>query len=797
MRFARLLVICGLLGSSLLSACAQQSPPVQKSPPAPHPKEAKPPGNTASPNTNFAGNPEADPDTSLILENADTFEETGAGTWIGRGHVKVDYQGYALMSDRVDADLNTGEALFSGHVFLHTAGGQTVQGGDKGTLRLNLRNNSYLISEAHATVPPDELDIGIIQPIYISGGTINGRPGLIDARGSSFTTCDFLEPHYSFQARQAYVIPGRRLVGRHVTFYRKKRRLFTIPYLAVPLDKRFARQTIFPEVGQSPDEGYFIKFAASYALVSSLPGIIHLDLMQLKGIGTGFDQDYGSTNKPTKGSGDFSFYRLADNQTGLLNLTGTLNHKQQFGTVGATLTTQFQQNSYLAGDSASQAINSQLNLTRAVGNLNSSLMTSLQTSDYGAGTSSTLTSSFNQTFKPTANEQLVTKLDFSQYLSPAYAGFTGASARREIDTNLDYTQKGKVYDIEILGANFMQIGSSTTGTSFSGGVERLPEVRFATDAVRNPFLKSFLPATAHLTASFGDFIEQFSKTDTERAEFNLDVGTTTKKLDSRNTLEYGGSFQQAFYGDDTAQYILNGRTGYRLRIGQKSSAGVTYTYLKPYGYTPFQFDQTGNTNLASLSYNYQETKALQVTLGTGFDFNRTQSIGGLPATPWQNVALQTIFTPNSIFRLRTTSSYDLNRNTLLDVTNSLRVRAPGGVSLDLAGEYTPQQHTFSDIAGNLDLPFWRDPNPKEDAGYRLRAIGGYNGFTRRFTYKGLALTRSWHDFEATLVYQDTPQGLRPGSTFTFNLRLKAFPAYEPFAVGQFGQALDPSLGEVY
>lgn len=45
------------------------------------------------------------------------------------------------------------------------------------------------------------------------------------------------------------------------------------------------------------------------------------------------------------------------------------------------------------------------------------------------------------------------------------------------------------------------------------------------------------------------------------------------------------------------------------------------------------------------------------------------------------------------------------------------------------------------------------------------------------------------------VYQDAPDGLRPGSTFNLTFRLKAFPAYEPFATGQYGQALDTGIGE--
>jgi hypothetical protein len=37
-------------------------------------------------------------------------------------------------------------------------------------------------------------------------------------------------------------------------------------------------------------------------------------------------------------------------------------------------------------------------------------------------------------------------------------------------------------------------------------------------------------------------------------------------------------------------------------------------------------------------------------------------------------------------------------------------------------------------------------------------------------------------------------GLRPGSTFTLNFRLKAFPAAEPFAVGQL---LNSGIGEAF
>lgn len=742
----------------------------------------------------FLGDPNADPNTSVILENADTLETRVPGQWIARGHVQVHYKGYELTADRADADLDAGNVLFTGNVVVLAPNGQKIEGGKIGSLRLNLHNDTYTILGARSTISPESLNIGILLPVFLYGGTITGRPGLIDARGSSFTTCDFVEPHYSFQARQIYVFPGRRLVAKNVTLLRKGHRILTLPYLFVPLDRRFSRQTLAPQVGQTPDEGVFIKYALGYALAGSLPGILRIDAMQKKGLGTGFEQNYGSVNAPGKGSGLFSLYRLYDTGRKMENLTGSLAHQQRFGTVGLSLNSQFQKNSYFAGTGSSRGQNTQINLTRRVGNLDSAIRTSLSQNDYGAGSSSTLTSSFDQTFRPTSREQLVTRFDFSQFLAPTVAGLGGASARRQLESNLDYTQHGSLFDLEFLGDAFTQLGHSNTGGTFFGGVERLPELRLASDALRATGLRGFLPASTRFDLSLGEFNEAFSHTRTQRARFNLDLGTNSRKF-GRSTLDYGGAYQQGFYGDNTAQYVLNGRSGYRLRIGSKSSAGATYTYLRPYGFTPFQFDFTGSSNLTSLFLSYQEARAFRFSLATGYDFNRNHGTNGLGATPWQNVALQSLFSPNDLFRLRTTASYDLNRNTLLDVTNALRVRGAGGLALDLASRYAPQQHRFSNINGNLNLPISYDPT--EDAGYRLRAIGGYNGFTRRFEYKGLAVTRAWHDWEATLIYQDTPQGLRPGSTFTFNFRLKAFPAFEPFATGQFGQSLDTGLGDVY
>ncbi len=85
------------------------------------------------------------------------------------------------------------------------------------------------------------------------------------------------------------------------------------------------------------------------------------------------------------------------------DFNGSLNHTQQFGTILASLNTQFQQNSYFAGpDPKASPRTRTLSLTRNVGNLSTSLLTTLTQNSFGFGRSQTLTSSLDNTYQPTS-----------------------------------------------------------------------------------------------------------------------------------------------------------------------------------------------------------------------------------------------------------------------------------------------------------------------------------------------------------------------------------------------------------
>jgi hypothetical protein len=775
-------------------ANAQAPPGSPANLPAPsdlgHPLSAPLPLTTPSPVTSapFLEQSTVDPYNSLIW-SADSLLTENGGKYVLQGDVRVRYRGYTLTSDRADVDLDRRTALFTGNVVLLTPNGQTVQGGPYGSLALDLRTSTYTITGAKTTVPPQDLPLGIILPIYIYGGTISGRPGFIEARGSQFTTCDFSDPHYSFGAKQLYLVPGRHLVGKYVTYYRDGHRLLTIPYVYLPIDGRLEQSQIIPQVGETPELGYFADVAIGYALSPTLPGLLTLDLSQKQGLGTGFQQAYGNLSKPHEGSGVASGFYQHDNSTDENTITYGLNHQQLFGTVQATLNTQGQQNSYFVGTGNSLSNNTQLNLSRNVGNDQTMLQNNLTQNNYGQGLSQTLTSELDNIFEPDHNERLETKFNYSGVTQPSSTG------QQELDSSVDYTQQGKAVDWEFLANNYSQLSGNSIGY---GGLERLPEVRLTTDGTQMPFLRDLLlPRSTAVRLSLGEFNEPSSGTSTDRVFFGLDTGETTK-TSGRNSVQYGGTFNQAFYGDNTAQYSLAGNASYRLRIGNRSDAGVTYTYLRPYGYTPFQFDFVGTTNNAALNLSYQETRQFQLTLASAYDFNETRSIDGQSPTPWQNLAAEVLFTPAKTFQLQTTSAYDPNHGKLLDLTNNLIINIPHGPSLSLATMYDPVSYRFSQTNYSVSIPFWRDRNPAEESEYRIQAIGGYDGITDQFSYEGFALTRTWHDWEAVLAYQnDNTDSLVSGQTITFNFQLKAFPAYQPFGVGAFGEGLDSGIGPVY
>ena len=671
------------------------------------------------------------------------------------------------------------------------------------------------------------------------GGDIQRDLKVIDARDTGVTTCDFPNPHYVFRAKSTTIVPGKHLIARKVSLYRRNKKIATIPYVLLPLNDRYTRQGITPQVGQSPEEGYFAKFALPYALTAAAIGILRMDLIQRKGVGLGFDQGYTVHNAPSSGaggllsvplgvaaaspgalllsgaggglasggllgggrgtqagSGTFKFYELNDRQRGLNELTGSLTHDQfLFRDIRLTIQSQFQSNSYLSRIGSSGTTNSQVTLARDVRGMSTSLLTNIQESSYGFSQSRTINTSFQQAQTLSSISRYTFKVGLGQFAAPGVGAAIPGTKRQTLTTDFDFVSQPKGYKYEFLTDTFQATQSGSASGVLTGGVERLPEFRFETvPGFGQRLVPALLPALSRFLLSLGDFREKAINQQTSRLQMGLDLGSNTR-IHRALTNTYAGSFNQAFYGDNTARYTLQTQLGTQYAFQKTSTLAFNYQYLRPYGYTPFLFDRSGSYNTAGATLGYAPNKRVQLNLTSGFDFQRDRIQNNQPAAPWQNVSGQLLLRPTNTFVNTTTAAYDPNKGQLFNLADQLQIGAPGGFLFQASAQYAPVQKTFSTINGNLDLPIIVDA--REQAGYRIRALAGYNGFTKQFTYKGFALTRSWHDWELSGIYQENAQGIQTGGTFYLNFRLKAFPGYEPFAVGSFGQSLDTSIGQVY
>ena len=808
-----------------------------------------------------------DPD-NLVLEQGDEprrlFIDAQNRVTI-EGDVRLLYRGYRIRSDKATFDDAARIVTFEDNVVI-LSDPLSVRGD---FIRLNLRTREFSGRNGQSVVPVENLAGSLVQPLRVSGSTLDREGRIIRAGNGQATTCDYLRPHYRLSFRQLTYIPGKRIALRDVRVIIDERTVFRLPYLSIPITDRPLRYSYLPQVGRTEEEGFFVKNAVGYALGAALPGILRVDAMQKKGIGLGFDQEYefgrrrdevggrggakvamagggtapssvaqgvaapsvGGPAAPPAATGRVTLYSLRDQGRGLNNLNGSLQHNQRlpFG-IQASLTNNFQQNSYNELFPTSKTSSSTITLNRGAGGTVTGINLNLSSSDYGSGPSDTLNYTFTQSQSfggggggfglgsSGGGGNIAFRLTGTRYKTPAFF-VTGAdpnatppppTVRETQAADVTATARAGAFDLSLNANKNLRSGDGSSG-GFFGGTEKLPEVLFRTDTTRllgaKSFLRSFplrleFGAGRYLEAGFGGGLSGATNQVQEknRVLLNLEATPPSVRLPGRFQLNYGGALRQTLYSADEAQYVVTGRGALTQQLGPLSTFNLTYGYLRPYGFAPLLFDQSGSSN--NLGANLQvQTDRLRLTLQTGYDIQEAQrDLIGLGTAgsfaqrrnPWQNLAIQLGLKPSETIQTRFTASYDINTGRLRDLSNRFRIRTPGGFALDTGLRYDPERHKFSQISALLETPLL-------GGSYNLSAQAGYNGFTRRFEYKNFTLTRSYHDFEVSLIYRDQPFGFRGTGErgLTFNIRLKALPFSQPTGGGRFGTALDTGTGEVF
>ena len=728
----------------------------------------------------------------FVYPEADRLSWLADGTVLAEGNVRLEWRGNVLTCDSLRFRESVGWVVAEGRAVARTSR-MTIRAA---RLSVDVRSEDFEAVDASTVVPGDLA--GILEDLQLAGKRLVRTGQVIVAEEGFLTTCDLSRPHAQVGFSRAELTLGKRLVVRDATAYSFDNPVARIRHVAVPLEER-KQSRFLPTVGRTNEEGYFLKAAVGYSLTRLLPGLLRVDLMERKGIGTGFDQVYRSeSDDPKSGNlfaGRVNAYVLDDRNRGVSNLNRRIEHEQRFGAFDVRLTSDASSNSYQAALANSRIRGNGVTLTRS-GPDATSLGFTENNSDTGFSRNRVVTTTFTQGLRLGGSGRANLRFTRNDNTTSTGSGATATSVAslREV---AELTANGRLgpFDAQLqANRNLTNRQSGGTGQgSFFAGTERLPELRLS---MRNPpGALAGLVSSAQL--GYGRFLEQVVRAgvarplDTDR--FLLDIGfkPVEASLGAGWRLRSSNRFQQTVYdGYAAARYLLEHSTSIDLGGDESGGWNVGYRYLRPYGGTPagFRLDQNGSSNSLSLGWSARGER-YQWSSGTSFDIERARRamFPGMPRQPWSNLQVSAAWIASARFANRMQLSYDPNTGRFLQMAEGFRWDVGRGGRLEVGSNYDPRLGRWSQLAA-------RATDLRVDGRTRVGVQASYSGFTKRFDYRALALVREFHDYVATLAFVDQPFGFRSERGINLSIRLKAFGEPAASGSGRFGSAADNGLG---
>jgi hypothetical protein len=695
-----------------------------------------------------------------------------------RGPVRATYGDYVITSETAVYREETESVEFTGKVTLQ-APERTVTGE---SLRLDLRTREWTLTRGRTELTPESLQRGVLSSIYVRSAQLSGAPGIMELGEGAATTCDLEEPHYELRARSIEIYPGERLVARGASLYVLGRRFLPLATLVIPLRQRFGRLGPLPDVGYSKIEGFFVKYARPYRNRGN-DGLLHLDYLSERGIGTGIDQAY----RLFGGAGSLLLYNLFPLAGVPREASGRLQHRQQWGNLSGTFDVDYRESAYrysVSPDTTTTSVNTNVGLLRQV----TSGTTSLNL-HYDRATSST---SFSN---------MTTSLAHTQRFSPTLAGdfgleflmsrFTGGQDTGQLNSRMELRRRAGALDVTLAANDTLPLGD-TSGSVV--GLERLPELILAMDTFRFRQGRYAQTLPARLSLSLGRFVEGLGgpglrSADEARAQVDFNVQNKEWPMGD-STFRLTAGFRQSVYDGGGAHYVISGSPSLDWALGRESSLIFNYFYQNPAGFTPFRFDFPYRYNRIESTLALRKGDRFGFGVRTGYDFLADRRFR------WQNITVHGRFMPTPTSLLTMATSYNPNpidlppgsrfrQQRLQTVIGELRIRIPDGIRLNLGARYDPARGGFPAAKGQIETALGRH--------WRVTALVGYDGFSR---FADFMLVRDLHCWEVTFIRVDHRDWRREQS-WRLMIRLKALPQYDRLGLGESGQIIDTSVGDVF
>ncbi len=748
--------------------------------------------------------------------------------------VTIKYRDATVTGDQAVGNVDN-DVIMSGHA--HLVGHDLEAFAD--AIHAFPRSNSYRLDNMRGVVDPALLRGQILDKLYLDGGELLGnRTGYINAENTTATTCIEPHHHYELKAVQAELFPGDKIILRKVSFYLFDVKVLTLPYLMIPLDRRFrrVRTDYLPEFGQNSIEGYYARFPYEFAEKAFAATFLRLDVTQKQGEGYRVEQEYLAGKQEsyfnTAGAGSqggftgsttgtiansFGYGELGHGLTrlgtglgpqsgGLLTVQGlfadgfsknfnaSFKHQQGIGSNNKfSLSTQLQTSSLytLGGGQTSQNTQFTFNHSDPTHGVTADFNIGLNSINSGLTSSKQLSAGLRESIDFASHGSNRNTISYSFNLntssSTTSSGATGTGGTTpsadtitrtgSLDGQFQMMHISRDYSLGLTANKSINLDPSAATSGF-GTLERLPELQFSTQTI-NYKGGYFAKLPAQLDIAVGRYSEpghlNQSRLEDDRITFAFKLPDFTL-IRGRTELTTGAGFQQNYYSDTASQYMVTNTTRLRQHIAGRSGFDLTYSYQQPEGATPFYFDLFNRVHNVTAEGGYLDDNHFQLTMQTGYNFLKDYR-----QAPWQSVAAKLMVRPNPHLRFDSVATYDVNTSQWFNITNSVRIRANKNLSIDAVGMYDPPTHRWTELNTQYEIPLGRT--------WKFVGLLRYNGILKQFESRNFQIAHEWDCMEASLTYSDNPTSFINDKQLYFTLRIKALPFFRSFARGPAGQTL--------
>lgn len=672
--------------------------------------------------------------------------------------VNFEYRGYLAYADEVYGDLETSQFVLKGN--LNVLSKDYVIRGE--TVFIDFRRRTFRLLEGDVDIRESFLQGKALSDVYASAGIVEGSEEDVTSHNCLLTSCNHDKPHFHIFARDVIVDPERKIVFKTLKVSVLNSTILTLPSVVIPLTA--GSRDFIPQIGQSQDEGFFIKHRYTFP-VSDNSGVWKTELTSKKGVSLGADYIYGPKGVENSITSMVNFLR-AD---GVLSFMIGAKHKQSWAIGDLNFNHQSRRFSYLAGpQSTLHSTQVNFNLTRKQ---------NTQT-DFNFSRFENLSDTArNEQYSLQGSNRTQWSNSFTTKTNLTYTAFNSKAGSTSFERNVLDVRFETNYDMKQVSADIEYSRSVPIGSNinFFGGTDRIPTLTFRTDKSRLLPDEKFKSIPNFLSSlAIGHYYDQFLKVGVTRYAFDFRMNDS-KRYSSGFSYDYDLGFFQGVYSDNTAQYTPKANIKTSHAIGNVLTVNLRYNYRRQHGFTPLAFDATGKYENASFDILAQIFNGFKIGGQTGYDFNRARD----GKVAWQPPSVRMEFQQSDDFRVRALANYDTSTAIWRSVRADVLYKK-GDTRIALSANYDGRQKKWGSINFFADaLTIGR---------LKASLLLVYNGFLNRFDARHLSLTYDLHCAEAVLQIIENNVGFRPGREVFFFIRIKALPFDSPFGIGQSGNS---------